>query len=471
MTPTMMSPFKSVVRALARISLVFLMTSEQWILSALLQKPDLWPHCHALEAGDFQNLHYQKAFQAMLAEDKALDLLTLHSFGAIQREYLADFTQLADERIILDPDVLREHVVMLLAATRDREAKADMVKAVDRFRERTKSDRRDLPDIQPATAIPNQIPPPELIHGILHQGSKLALGGGSKTFKTWVLIDIAMSIANGKPWLAFPTSQGRVLYANFEIQPVFFQHRLDHIAEAKKITRDNLDIWNLRGHSAEAGRILPIIGKRVQDTKYSLIILDPIYKLYGAIDENKAGDIAQLLNHLEHLAVTSGAAVAFGAHFSKGNQAAKESIDRISGSGVFARDPDSLLIFTPHRESEAFTVEATLRNLKPVDPFVVRWKFPIMVLDDQLDPTDLKVQSGRPAKSDPVKLLEFIKETSRDNPISTSDWAKRAGVYRTTLANYLEELRANGWIETIGDGTRAKKYITPEGLCRLTETH
>jgi len=37
--------------------------------------------------------------------------------------------------------------------------------------------------------------------------------------------------------------------------------------------------------------------------------------------------------------VKTGAAVGFGAHYSKGNQAGKEAIDRVSGSGVFARDP------------------------------------------------------------------------------------------------------------------------------------
>ena len=66
-----------------------------------------------------------------------------------------------------------------------------------------------------------------------------------------------------------------------------------------------------------------------------LIILDPSYKLLHGRDENKAGDIAALLDEFEVLAVKTGAAVAFGAHYSKGNQAQKESIDRVGGSGVF----------------------------------------------------------------------------------------------------------------------------------------
>ena len=126
-----------------------------------------------------------------------------------------------------------------------------------------------------------------------------------------------------------------------------------------------------------------------------LIIIDPIYKLLGLRDENKAGDIASLLNEIEALAVETGAAVAFGAHYSKGNQAGKEVIDRIGGSGVFARDPDSILNFTKHEENDCFTVDATLRNHPPIKPFVVRWEYPLMCADATLNPSELK-QPGRP---------------------------------------------------------------------------
>ena len=33
---------------------------------------------------------------------------------------------------------------------------------------------------------------------------------------------------------------------------------------------------------------------------------------------------------------------------------------------------------------DAFTVETTLRNFKPVDPFVVRWQFPLLRRDESL---------------------------------------------------------------------------------------
>jgi RecA-family ATPase len=238
------------------------------------------------------------------------------------------------------------------------------------------------PIVDAAEFLAVNIPPPrEMVYGLLHQGSKMVLGGGSKTFKTWTLTDLALAIAFGEPWLSFKTTKGRVLYVNFEIQEAFFQQRIAAVEQAKgmKLERGQFDLWNLRGHCASYQIIVPRIIERVKDKGYAVIILDPIYKLYGNTDENSAGAVAQLLNALEYLTTQTGATTAFGAHYSKGNQSSKEAIDRISGNGVFARDPDTILNFTRHEEADAFTVEATLRNFKPIEPFVVRWLYIVPV--------------------------------------------------------------------------------------------
>jgi AAA domain len=99
--------------------------------------------------------------------------------------------------------------------------------------------------------------------------------------------------------------------------------------------------------------LLPKFRSRIRDQVHALVIIDPTYKLLGTADENSATDISALLNMVESLAVSTGAAVAMAGHFAKGNASAKESIDRISGSGVFARDPDSLIIFTKHEQENA----------------------------------------------------------------------------------------------------------------------
>ena len=50
-----------------------------------------------------------------------------------------------------------------------------------------------LPQIVSATSLCKKPPPtpPEVIHGVLHQGGKMTFGGGCKSFKTWMLLELA----------------------------------------------------------------------------------------------------------------------------------------------------------------------------------------------------------------------------------------------------------------------------------------
>lgn len=310
--------------------------------------------------------------------------------------------------------------------------------------------------------------PAELIGGLLHQGTKMVIGGGSKSFKTWVQLDVAISVAHGIPWLHLPCVQGRVLYVNFEIHPVFFQDRIRAVTAARQLPQvapGALHVWNLRGFAAAHTLIVPQIIQRIKDEGYMLVVIDPIYKLYGKTDENSAAEVADLMNSLERICVETKAAVLFGAHYSKGNQSGKEAMDRISGSGVFARDPDSIVPFTLHEEDGCFTVEPILRNLHPVAPFVVRWKFPLMTIADDLDPTKLRQQNkGRKREYDPTELLAYIRENIASHPITISDWALKAKIKRQTLAGYLPELRGLGLIATQGAGTSAMQYLTEKGI-------
>ena len=43
--------------------------------------------------------------------------------------------------------------------------------------------------------------PDDVIEGVLHRAAKMVLGGGSKSFKTWSLIDLVASVATGSLWL------------------------------------------------------------------------------------------------------------------------------------------------------------------------------------------------------------------------------------------------------------------------------
>ena len=60
-------------------------------------------------------------------------------------------------------------------------------------------------------------------------------------------------------------------------------------------------------------------------------------------DENNAHDMSVFVNQFDMIATELQCSVIYAHHHSKGAQGGKSSIDRSSGSGVFARDPDAIL--------------------------------------------------------------------------------------------------------------------------------
>lgn len=272
----------------------------------------------------------------------------------------------------------------------------------------------------------------------------MCFGGGSKSFKTWTLLELSICIASGLPWLGFETIAAPVLYVNFELPAFAMYGRLCEITTAMHVAiPEQLCVWNLRGYAADANTILPIIARETKSRNFRFLILDPLYKLLGSRDENASRDMADLMNRIEHLGVQIDSAIAFGSHFAKGNASLKESIDRISGSGVFARDPDSIVTLTQHEQHNAFTVEMTLRNFPQQEPFVVRRQHPLMIVDGKLDPAKLKKpkHAGRPTQHEPTDLLDSL-----DGSMSSKEWLEAADIPERTFYRLRTELHKAGRI-------------------------
>lgn len=259
----------------------------------------------------------------------------------------------------------------------------------------------DLPEIEKFSSIYENLPAlaPVLIgteeHGILRQGHKGMLAGQSKAGKSFALLQLGLAVATGGTWLGYPCTQGRVLYVNLEIDAASFAHRVADIASVKQLTGDwasRFDILNLRGFCAPLDKLAPkIIHKclKASDGKkgyYSIVIIDPLYKIITG-DENSASEMSKFTALFDKIAYSTGAATFSVHHHSKGAQGTKRTMDRASGSGVFARDPDALLdlspLVVPDDEKDAldgataWRLSATLREFKEPEPINVYFRYPV----------------------------------------------------------------------------------------------
>lgn len=215
----------------------------------------------------------------------------------------------------------------------------------------------DLPDPEPLEEVWDHLPDlaPALIHGVLRQGHKMLIAGPSKAGKSFLQIEMAIAIAEGKRWLSWDCAQGRVLYVNLELDRASCLHRFKDVYQALGYPEKNLkniDVWNLRGRSVPMDKLAPKLIRRAAKKDYIAVIIDPIYKVLTG-DENSADQMANFCNQFDKVCTELGTAVIYCHHHSKGAQGSKRSMDRASGSGVFARDPDALLDLIELETTEA----------------------------------------------------------------------------------------------------------------------
>ncbi|WP_438477323.1 AAA family ATPase [Streptococcus pluranimalium] len=205
----------------------------------------------------------------------------------------------------------------------------------------------DLPDPETLADEWEDMPDlaPELIHGVLRQGHKMLIAGPSKAGKSFALIELSIAIAEGHKWFDWQCEQGKVLYVNLELDRPSALHRFKDVyaglgLEPKNLA--NIDIWNLRGKTVPMDKLAPKLIRRSLKKNYQAVIIDPIYKVLTG-DENSADQMAHFTNQFDKVATELGCSVIYCHHHSKGSQGGKKSMDRASGSGVFARDPDALI--------------------------------------------------------------------------------------------------------------------------------
>ena len=290
------------------------------------------------------------------------------------------------------------------------------------------SEQITLPDAKTLDDYPEELKlSPVLIEGIFRKGRKGILTADSKAGKSFFAIEMAICVAAGKPFLGRKCTKSKVCYFNYEIDDVEFMQRIKDVAKSLKIPeaefKDNLKIVHMRGLSIPLktmkGNLIALLLKEQLYTRepFALTILDPIYKITAG-DENSAKDVGVFCNDLDRIAKETGSAIFYTHHHAKGDQGMKKAMDRGSGSGVFARDPDLMIDLTA-LEIDGQTKAALLNNAmcdfwkSKLDETGTNWR-------ERCTPSDLKSSGSlaalyqSTAGVDPARIsIMVMNETQR----------------------------------------------------------
>ena len=290
------------------------------------------------------------------------------------------------------------------------------------WEEWTEDVKDDLPNPEELSDVWNDLPPLAdcLIEGVLRKGHKMLLAGPSKAGKSFALIELTIAIAEGANWLGFKCSQGKVLYVNLELDRASCLHRFQDVYKALGIpprSLQNIDIWNLRGKAVPMDKLAPKLIRRSENRHYVAVIIDPIYKVITG-DENSADQMANFCNQFDKICTSLQCAVIYCHHHSKGAQGGKKSMDRASGSGVFARDPDALLDLTELELTDEIKAQqrgkARIRGIeRALDEFSPGWQQDI-VQDDRLSPSAMEEFANKQLNFDQSSIMStYVSEAEK----------------------------------------------------------
>ena len=306
--------------------------------------------------------------------------------------------------------------------------------------------------------------PEELISGVLRCGHKMLVSGPSKAGKSFLLMELCIALAEGKSWLGFKCRKSKVLYVNLEIDSPSCINRFLKIYEALGWEPENLNnimVWNLRGHALPLDGLVPVLVERMRNQNFNAVIVDPIYKVITG-DENSASEMGFFCNQFDKICSQTGCSVIYCHHHSKGFQGAKRAIDRASGSGVFARDPDAQLdlieLDIPDEirgsmpdSATAWRMEGSLREFESFKPRNFWFVHPVHKPDQSgalsSCPANGSIQAAR------LKNRKFTTSDQRrasvinaynacktsDAPVTIEEMAKSAGVTVRCMRDRLKE--------------------------------
>ena len=200
-------------------------------------------------------------------------------------------------------------------------------------------------DIQTWSEFRDTVDPevPELVSGLVPEGSIGFTAGGPKAGKTWYMLGLGISVATAKPYLGrFPVKQPReVVYAALEGAKSNIRERIGTLSRGMGIDPDTDELDSL--HILYRKRSIDLRDKGVADRLLAdihakcpnpgLVVIDVLRKAATIRESGDgAGDFGEMLNNLTPL-LEAGCAVCIGHHFSKANETTKgrDPGDRMTG--------------------------------------------------------------------------------------------------------------------------------------------
>jgi hypothetical protein len=280
-----------------------------------------------------------------------------------------------------------------------------------------------------------------LIQGLWPADAYGVLAAQEKAGKTWAALDLAVSVAAGRPWLDhFPCpNPGPVLVFLGEGGERATVRRIEAIATNKGVHPDQLaDPLRLcfrvpRLAAPGAGGELAAIQAELEAHPAVLVVLDPLYLAAAGASGSNLYDMGVVLQAIQGVCQHAGCALLVVTHWNKTGEG--RGADRISGAGPAAWARVICSVSVDHRGSDDDGASTVLLGVELIGGELADTRFRIRRRVHADDPTDL----GSP--------LAYAVEVLADDEDQDLDPA--AAALSKSRQWVLTALRAGGELQTV----------------------
>jgi len=295
------------------------------------------------------------------------------------------------------------------------------------------------------------------------------IGGSPKTCKSWLGLDMAVSISSATPCLGRFAVQARgptlVYLAEDALSMV--RARLDALCGHRRLDIRGLDLHAITAPSLrlDRERDRQRLKATLEQLKPRMLLLDPLVRLHH-LDENSAADISRLLGFLREMQRTFDTAIVLVHHASKKHRA--QPGQALRGSSDLHAFGDSNAYLAHKQNQLVLTLEH--RAAKAPDPITLK-----LVSTPQGEHTHLEVRSEiSPDPSTTLSERALLVLHNASKPLSRKFLRDTLKVNNQRLGRALEALEkqevivhtARGWARVRSTG----QVLQEEGGNQLTGT-
>jgi len=281
-----------------------------------------------------------------------------------------------------------------------------------------------------------------LAEGLWPAGGVGIIGGAPKSLKTFLALDLAVSVATGTPCIgAFACSRpGPTLVYAAEDNLPDLRQRLAGAARCRGLELRGLDLGVITCDHLHLDRDehLGMLDETLARHRPVLLVLDPFVRLHRGVDENSSADVSRILGALRTLQRRHDTAIAL-VHHARKNVSGLRFGQALRGSGDFYAWGDVTLYLHRDRDGVLLTVEH--RSAAAPEPMRIE-------LDGHPQPA-LKLVSG-PALTEAVtdlgtRILEVLRQQAE--PLSQNKLREQVRARKADVAGALKSLQANESIQ------------------------